>query len=237
MSLHVESICVEIDGVVILDHVSMDVQTGSTVAVVGPSGVGKSTLLRTIAGIVEPTSGSISIKGVDISSRPVHERTVAMVFQDDQLFPHLDVAHNIAFGLDVTRPLMRRFIASRRERRSWSKERKDRVAEMLDLVGLTGFDNRDTGTLSGGEAKRVALARALAPSPSVLLLDEPLTGLDQELHDRLMHDLGRILKTAETTVVLVTHDIAEARFLADHVVRLPAPSTHQPPESRPFPDR
>jgi thiamine transport system ATP-binding protein len=231
MSLHVESICVEIDGVTILDSVSLDVPTGSTVAVVGPSGVGKSTLLRVIAGIIEPTSGSISIDGVDISSLPVHERTVAMVFQNDQLFPHLDVSHNIAFGLDVTRPLMMRLVSSRRVRREWSKERKDRVTEMLDLVGLSGFEDRDTGSLSGGEAKRVALARALAPAPSVLLLDEPLTGLDRELHDRLMHDLGRILEKTGTTTVLVTHDVAEAKYLADRVEQLRA-CVHDPvPES------
>lgn len=225
MSLSIENLCVEIDGTTILDRVTLHVPTGSTIAVVGPSGAGKSTLLRTIAGIVAPTSGSISIDGIEISRLPIHDRRVAMVFQNDQLFPHLDVADNIAFGLDVTRPLGERCALRPSVRRTWREHRARRIAEMLDLVGLGGFESRETGSLSGGEARRVALARALAPSPAVLLLDEPLTGLDRELHDRLMVDVARILTAARTTTVLVTHDIDEAEFLADRVVPI-APLDH-----------
>lgn len=214
-----DSICVDFDGTPILDRVSLEVATGSTLAIVGPSGAGKSTLLRVIAGIVVPSVGSISINGSEITRLPIHLRNVGLVFQDDQLFPHLSVADNIGFGLDVSTSLVSRFLP--RSRRSRRRDRSQRITEMLDLVGLSGFENRDTGSLSGGEAKRVALARALAPAPAILLLDEPLTGLDRTLHDRLMHDLGRILKASGTTAVLVTHDIDEARHLAHTIVELP----------------
>jgi thiamine transport system ATP-binding protein len=129
-----------------------------------------------------------------------------MVFQDEQLFEHLDVAGNVAFGL--------------RMRGDDQARRRRRVAEMLDLVGLAGYEERRVRELSGGEAKRVALARSLAPSPRVLLLDEPLTGLDRELHDRLATDLAAILRAERTTSLLVTHDRAEAEAIADRVVTI-----------------
>lgn len=224
MSLVIDCLCVEIAGRTILDDVSFEVPSGKTAAVVGPSGVGKSTLLRAVAGIVRPDAGTISIDGIDVAAVPVHERRVGMVFQDDQLFPHLNVADNVAFGLDPTRSLLSEFLASRSTKRERRRSRADRIGEMLDLVGLTGFEQRRVQGLSGGEAKRVALARALAPTPAVLLLDEPLTGLDRELHDRLMADLGAILSSTNTTAILVTHDIVEAEFLADRIIRLdPAP--------------
>lgn len=228
MGLSVREISVEIDGAIILDRVSLDVPTATTIAVVGPSGAGKSTLLRVIAGIIRPNTGSVTIDGIDVTSLPAHRRRVGMVFQDDQLFPHLDVAANIAFGLDVQRPLIARLRSSPKMRRRTQALRASRVEEMLTLVGLTGFGGRRTSTLSGGEAKRVALARALAASPSVLLLDEPLTGLDRELHDRLMHDLRRILGATKTTAILVTHDPQEASFLADMSVRLDRPAPTEP---------
>jgi thiamine transport system ATP-binding protein len=223
--LHVKSLSVEVDGALILEDVSIHVSFGSTVAVVGPSGIGKSTLLRTIAGIVSPTSGSISIDGRDVTNLPAHRRNVGMVFQDDQLFSHLTVAQNIAFGLDMQRSLLSRAWMTPKSLRRLRIEKSERIAELLELVGLSDFAHRRTPTLSGGEAKRVALARALAPTPAVLLLDEPLTGLDQELHDRLMRDLKDILRATSTTTVLVTHDLAEANYLAETTVRLIPPSS------------
>ena len=130
-----------------------------------------------------------------------------MVFQDEQLFPHLDVRANVAFGLRMAG-------RSRHEQAA-------RVDELLTLVGLPGFADRRVTSLSGGEAKRVALARSLAPAPAVLLLDEPLTGLDPELHDRLATDLAALLRRTGTTAVMVTHDLAEAATIADRTVTLP----------------
>ncbi|MCU1504180.1 MAG: putative thiamine ABC-transporter ATP-binding protein [Ilumatobacteraceae bacterium] len=191
----------------IVDELSIAVGAGEVIALVGPSGSGKSTVLRVIAGLLQPDAGTLVIGGRDVSTLPAHLRRVGMVFQDDQLFPHLDVAGNVAFGL--------------RMRHDPRRTVDRRVAEVLQLVGLAGFGPRRVGRLSGGEAKRVALARSLAPSPAVLLLDEPLTGLDRELHDRLVVDLAALLRETGTTAVLVTHDLEEAAAIADRVVRLP----------------
>ena len=227
--LLVNAVSLEIDGAPILEDVSFGIPTGSTIAIVGPSGAGKSTLLRIIAGIIRAT-GSISIGGRDVTDLPAHRRNVGLVFQDDQLFAHLTVAQNISFGLEMQRPLFSRFWLPPRAKRRLLADWSLRVDAMLDLVGLPGFADRSTATLSGGEAKRVALARALAPAPEVLLLDEPLTGLDQALHDRLMHDLRDILRSTLTTSVLVTHDLSEAEYRAETVVRLnPARTANSDP--------
>lgn len=204
--LDVAAVTVRFGGNTVLDRVSLAAGAGETVALLGPSGSGKSTLLRVIAGLVVPDSGRVTIDGADVTQVPTHRRRVGMVFQDDQLFPHLDVAGNVGFGLKMSGV--------------GSSERSSQVATMLELVGLTGYERRDVSRLSGGEAKRVALARSLAPSPSVLLLDEPLTGLDRDLHDRLMRDLASILDAAATTAVWVTHDQAEADAVADRVADL-----------------
>ena len=172
----------------------------------GPSGSGKSTLLRVIAGLIAPDRGTVTIDGVDVTTVPTHQRGVGLVFQDEQLFEHLDVAGNVAFGL--------------RMRGDGPAARRQRVSELLGVVGLAGFEQRGVRQLSGGEAKRVALARSLAPSPSVLLLDEPLTGLDRTLHDRLVDDLAAILRAEHTTSLLVTHDHDEAQAIADRVVTM-----------------
>jgi thiamine transport system ATP-binding protein len=188
----------------VLDGFSLHVDDGEVVAVLGPSGAGKSTMLGVIAGLIRPDSGSVWLDDVDITDRPAHLRNIGMMFQDEQLFPHLDVAANIAFG-----PRMH----------GWPRAATTaRVGELLRLVGLESFGTRRIDHLSGGEKKRVALARSLAPRPAMLLLDEPLTGLDRELHDRLVVELGDVLRATAMTTVLVTHDRDEAGALATRVV-------------------
>jgi len=190
----------------VLDGVSLSVGAGEVVALLGPSGSGKSTLLRVIAGIVAPDSGRVLVHGVDVGNRPTHLRGVGMVFQDNQLFPHMSVLDNVAFG-----PKMAGVGRS---------ERTERAATWLRHVGLSGFEERRVTDLSGGEAKRVALARTLAAEPAVVLLDEPLTGLDRELHDRLAAELGTLLHDAKVTALLVTHDHDEAATIADRTAQL-----------------
>lgn len=189
----------------VVDGLSLHVDDGEVVAVLGPSGAGKSTLLRVVAGLLRPDSGTVCLDGVDITARPAHLRNIGMMFQDEQLFPHLDVAANIGFG-----PRMHHWP---------QREVAARVDELLAVVGLEGFAHRRVDRLSGGEKKRVALARSLAPRPAMLLLDEPLTGLDRELHDRLIGELGDVLRATSTTAVLVTHDRDEAASLAGRVVQ------------------
>lgn len=204
--LAVESVSVSLAGRRVLDGLSLEVTAGEVVAVFGPSGSGKSTLLRAVAGLVDVDSGRVLVDGVDVTAVPTHRRSVGMVFQDEQLFPHRDVAGNVSFGLEMAGV----------ER----GEREARVAEVLAAVGLDSFGGRDVSTLSGGEAKRVALARSLAPRPTVLLADEPLTGLDADLHDRLAVDVRSVLRASGTTTLWVTHDRAEAELVADRSVSL-----------------
>jgi len=205
--LDVRDVSVRFADRTVLDKVSLHVDTGEVVAVLGPSGSGKSTLLRVIAGLLHPDGGTVSIDGLDVTGTHAHRRNVGLVFQDEQLFPHLDVAANVGFALRM-RGDHRSAIAAR-------------VDELLAMVGLEGFGGRRVDRLSGGEAKRVALARSLAPRPAVLLLDEPLTGLDRDLHDRLAAELATLLRSTGTTAVLVTHDVEEATTIADrtHTLR------------------
>ncbi len=190
----------------VLDRVSVHVGRGEVVALLGESGSGKSTLLRVAAGLLTPDAGTVRIDGNDVTSLPTHRRNVGLVFQDEQLFPHLDVAGNIGFGL--------------RMHGVDAATRRTRVDELLDLVGMPCTGGRRVDRLSGGEAKRVALARSMAPRPAVLLLDEPLTGLDRDLHDRLAGELARILRADGTTALLVTHDPQEAATIADRTLDL-----------------
>jgi thiamine transport system ATP-binding protein len=204
--LAVDGVTVRFGGRCVLDHVGLEVAAGEVVALLGPSGSGKSTLLRVIAGLLPPDGGRVSIDGFDVTHRPAHRRGVGLVFQDEQLFPHRTVAENVGFGLRMQRAPAAEIAAG--------------VDALLELVGLAGYGDRSVATLSGGEAKRVALARSLAPRPRVLLLDEPLTGLDADLHERLVADIGGVLRATATTAVHVTHDRAEAAALADRVVHI-----------------
>jgi thiamine transport system ATP-binding protein len=204
--LEVRDIDVRFGSTTVLSDVDLRVEPGEIVALLGPSGSGKSTLLRTIAGIVAPDRGHVLIAGRDVTSTPTHQRGVGMVFQDNQLFPHRTVTDNVAFGLKMQG-------VGRRQRR-------ERADAWIARVGLEGFGPRPVTELSGGEAKRVALARTLAAEPAVVLLDEPLTGLDRELHDRLAVELSQVLRSAGVTAILVTHDADEAAAVADRTVRL-----------------
>jgi thiamine transport system ATP-binding protein len=204
--LRVEEATVRFGGVAALERVTLEVDEGEVLAVLGPSGSGKSTLLRVVAGLVRPDAGRVLLAGRDATSVPPHRRGVGVVFQDQALFDHRDVRGNVAFGL--------RMQGAPRE------EIARRVTELLELVGLAGFERRSLATLSGGERQRVALARALAPEPRVLLLDEPLGSLDRPLRERLLGDLERIFDTLGVTALYVTHDLAEAFALGDRVAVL-----------------
>ena len=204
--LKIQDLTIHYANEVILDGVCLEVGTGEVVSLVGPSGEGKTTLLRVIAGIERAESGSVSVDGADVTNLPTHKRGIGLVFQDNQLFPHLTVGQNIAYSLKIKRV---------------SKKITDqKVREVLSLVGLNHLIDRTVINLSGGEAKRVAVARALIAEPKVLLLDEPLTGLDVDLHGRLLEDLNKLLRTRGTTVLHVTHDKAEASAFADRVLDL-----------------
>jgi thiamine transport system ATP-binding protein len=208
MTLTLDSIDVALDGTRIVDDVSLEIATGERLALLGPSGAGKSTLLRVVAGLARPTSGRVLADGRDLTSVPAHRRGIGLVFQDAALFPHRTVAENVAFGPKVA-GLSR-------------AEQEARVAEALALVGLSQTGARDVSTLSGGEAQRIALARALAPRPQTLLLDEPLGALDGPLRQRLQDDLRALFERLGLTVVHVTHDVGEAFALGDRVAILRA---------------
>ncbi len=199
-------VCVEFDGHRVLRDVSMHAEAGEVVALLGASGSGKSTLLRVVAGLLTPDAGRIEIGGTDVTEVPTHRRRVGMVFQDNQLFPHRTTLENVEFGLKIAG-------VDRSERR-------DRAERWLELVGLGGFGPRVVTDLSGGEAKRVALARTLVVESPVVLLDEPLTGLDRELHDQLVGELAGLLRATSSTAILVTHDVDEATALADRTLLL-----------------
>jgi thiamine transport system ATP-binding protein len=206
MRLELESVSVAIEGAQIVEGISLAVELGERVALLGPSGSGKSTVLRAVAGLLAPSTGRVRLDGVDVTGVPPYRRGVGLVFQDAALFPHLDVAGNVGFGLEVAGVP--------------ADERATRVAEALELVGLAGTERRDVTTLSGGEGQRVALARALAPRPEVLLLDEPLGALDGPLRQRLQTDLRALFEQVSLTVVHVTHDVGEAFALGDRVAIL-----------------
>ena len=184
-----------------VDGVNLEVAAGEVVALLGASGSGKSSLLRAVAGLEDVAGGEVAWDGRSMVRVPVHKRGFGLMFQDGQLFEHRDVGGNIAYGLSG---LPR-------------AQRGERVREMLELVGLPGFERRRVTTLSGGQAQRVALARALAPAPRLLLLDEPLSALDRAMREQLAVDLRRILVEQGTTALYVTHDHEEAGTVADRI--------------------
>jgi len=188
--------------------VSLRVAPGEVVALLGPSGCGKSSLLRAVVGLEPVAAGSVTWAGADLAGVPVHRRGFGLMFQDGQLFPHRDVAGNVAFGLQMAGV--------------GRTERARRVLELLELVGLGGYGDRAIATLSGGEQQRVTLARSLAPAPQLLLLDEPLSALDRSLRERLAADLRAALLATGTTALFVTHDHDEAFAVADRVAVMSA---------------
>ncbi|OZM73663.1 ABC transporter [Amycolatopsis antarctica] len=206
MALSVDGLTVRFGGLTAVAGAHLDIADGEVLALLGPSGSGKSTLLRAITGLEQMAAGTVRWDGADLAAVPVHQRGFGLVFQDGQLFPHRDVAGNVAFGLRMHGVEPRR--------------RAERVAELLELVGLRGYERRRVTQLSGGEAQRVALARALAPEPRLLLLDEPLSGLDAGLREQLAFDLTELLRRTKITTLLVTHDQEEAFTLADRVAVL-----------------
>ena len=202
--LEVRNLTVRFGDTTAVDDLSLMVGTGEIVCVLGPSGCGKSTLLRVIAGLEEPAAGTVRWEGEDITRLPVHRRGFGLMFQDYALFPHRSVAANVAFGL--------------RMQGLAKNEIRLRVEEVLGRVGLAGMGNRGTGRLSGGQQQRVALARAIAPSPRLLMFDEPLGSLDRSLRERLVIELSEVLSGLGITALYVTHDQEEALALADLVM-------------------
>jgi thiamine transport system ATP-binding protein len=199
--LELDGVSVAYDGVEAVHDVSLRLPDGGILAVLGPSGSGKSTLLRAVAGLEPVRAGRVAWDGQDLARVPTHKRGFALMFQDGQLFGHLTVGRNVGYALRLRRAC----------------DLDARVAELLELVGLTGYADRLPATLSGGERQRVALARALAVQPRLLLLDEPLSALDAGLRERLAGDLRDILRAAGTTALMVTHDHEEAFTVADRL--------------------
>ena len=204
--------------VVAVDGVSLEIREGELVTFLGPSGCGKTTALRIIAGFETPTSGRVLIGGQDVSHLPPHTRNTAMVFQSYAIFPHLTVAENVAFGLQM-RSVPKRDISTR-------------VRAILDLVELGGLEHRAPEQLSGGQQQRVALARAIITEPRVLLFDEPLSNLDAKLREQMRGEVRSLQRRLGITSVYVTHDQAEAMALSDRIVVMQAGRVQQ--EGSPF---
>ena len=199
-----QDIVVDFDGEPILTGLSLDIHDKEFVTLLGPSGCGKTTTLRVIGGFVEPKSGKVLFNGKDIKSLPPYKRPVNTVFQKYALFPHLNVYENVAFGL--------------RLKKMDEKEIHSRVMEMLETVGLKGFERRSIAKLSGGQQQRVAIARGLANHPKILLLDEPLGALDLKLRKEMQIELKRLQQAMDITFIYVTHDQEEALTMSDTVV-------------------
>lgn len=197
------SVGVSIGGTRILDEIDLVVDDGERFAIMGPSGAGKSTILRVIAGLIPQHTGTVSIHGVDVTDVPPHKRNVGLMFQEYALFPHLSVGENVEYGL--------------RMGGVDAAPRTEQANELLAIVGLAGYGSRGISALSGGEQQRVALARTLAPRPTVVLFDEPLGSLDQALKDDLLVEMRDITASLGITSVYVTHDRHEAEGFADRL--------------------
>ncbi|WP_371171642.1 ABC transporter ATP-binding protein [Aliiroseovarius sp. 2305UL8-7] len=186
-----------------VDNLSLDIQAGEFFTLLGSSGSGKSTLLKMLAGFDSPTDGTLEFDGQDMATIPASKRPCNTVFQDLALFPHMSVGRNVGYGLRV--------------RKTSAGEIKDKVRNVLQLVDLEGYEDRDISALSGGQRQRVALARSLVMEPGILLLDEPLTGLDERLRQQMRDEFGRLHKRTNATFVLVTHNQDEALSLSDRM--------------------
>jgi sulfate transport system ATP-binding protein len=204
MSIELRQVTKRFGGVTAVNDVSFSVREGELLALLGPSGGGKTTVLRMIAGLEMPTSGDLFIRGERVNDLSVQERNIGFVFQNYALFKSMNVAKNIAFGLKV---------------KKWKgPDRKARVAELVKLLGLEGLERRYPHQLSGGQRQRVAIARALAPKPSVLLLDEPFGAVDAKIRQELREWLVTLHQELNVTTIFVTHDQEEALELADRIV-------------------
>ncbi len=203
-TLELRSVSKVFSGTVAVESIDLTVNDGEMVAFLGPSGCGKTTTLRMVAGFVEPTTGSISVGGKDITNLPPNKRDMGMVFQSYALFPHMTVSGNVAFGL--------------RARHMGAAEIAERSKAALELVGLSGLEGRYPKQLSGGQQQRVALARVLALRPQLLLFDEPLSNLDAKLRVQMRHEISALQREVGITSLFVTHDQEEAMTIADRIV-------------------
>ncbi len=211
--LRIEQLVKAFGSTTVVKSVDLSFNKGEFVSLLGPSGCGKTTILRMIAGFERPTSGRILVEGKDITAQPANQRKIGMVFQAYALFPNMNVADNIGFGLKIA--------GTPRE------QARARIAEMLALIGLTGLDKRFPFELSGGQQQRVALARALAPRPRMLLLDEPLSALDAKIRVSLREQIRAIQRELGITTVFVTHDQEEALSISDRIVVMNAGNVEQ----------
>ncbi|MHA1501606.1 MAG: ABC transporter ATP-binding protein [Candidatus Heimdallarchaeota archaeon] len=205
-SIEVKGISKTFEDSIAIEDISFKLEDGELLTLLGPSGCGKTTILRLLAGLIVPDKGEIFFDNEDVSSIPTEERNIGFVFQSYALFPHLTVAQNIAFGLQA---------------RKWSKEDiMERIRHMISVVDLVGKDARYPRELSGGEKSRVALARALAPNPTLLLLDEPLSALDMSLKENLRMAIRDIQRKVKVSTIYVTHDQVEAMEVSDKIIIL-----------------
>ncbi|WP_347862124.1 ABC transporter ATP-binding protein [Salimicrobium sp. PL1-032A] len=214
MFVAVENLCFRYRNQEVIDQLSLEIQKGEILSILGSSGSGKSTVLRLLSGLETPNKGSITVAGRTFADErhflPPEKRNIGMVFQDYALFPHMTIRKNIEFGLGSLS----------------KKERKNRAEEMLRLVRMDTYKNRYPHELSGGQQQRIALARALAPGPSLLLLDEPFSSLDADLQINIRNELHDIIKQTETTTVFVTHDREDAKAIADRIVTMRDGAAH-----------
>lgn len=190
--------------VIAVEKMNFDIEEGHLVTLLGPSGCGKTTLLRMLAGLEEPTEGDIFIKGVRINDVPIHKRNLGMIFQNYALFPHKTIYDNVAFGLKY---------------RNVSKEEmREKVARALEMVRLPGVENRMPSQLSGGQQQRIAMARAIVIEPNVLLMDEPLSALDENLREEMRREIDNLQQMIGVTTIFVTHDQREALSMSDKIL-------------------